>query len=435
MITSYLFMIIPKIILINCFVLVTYFAVCGQMNTEKTTYEQFIKANVANKVELEIFLSNKGTWAQFNPELGYILGNSMPHDGHNKNFTISTVQSNGARTQVNYKDKPCRINVYGNSFAQCHQVSDGETWEEVLAANFGEPIRNFGMGGYGTYQSYRRMLKEEATGNSAKNIIFYIWGDDHQRSLLQCRYMAIKAWNDKMDPGYSFHGNFWPYLDFDLATGKFTEHNNKLNTPQLLYRMTDKDWMYENLKDNLALQALLFIQGYTSDFDTSKMIQLAKWMNFELDVNDKEKLGTNLEILLNKFGYEANIFILRKIKEFASKYDKNVMIVIFDPYKVTSALMMDQVRPDQRLVDFLNSENFNYFDMNLIHADDFKKSNQSIGDYFKKYFVGHYDPAGNMFFASSIKNKLVEWLNPKPVTYQKSDKQYIDFKGYLQGVK
>ena len=305
----------------------------------------------------------------------------------------------------------------------------------MLAANFGEPIRNFGMGGYGTYQSYRRMLKEEGTRNNAKNIIFYIWGDDHQRSLLQSRYMAIKAWNDKMDPGYSFHGNFWPYLDFDLSTGKFTEHNNKLNTPALLYKMTDEEWMYANLKDNLALQALLFIQGYTTDFDVPKMIQLAKWMKVDFDANDKANLVKNVENLLNQYGYAANIFILEKLKAYSQKNDKNLLVVIFDPYKLRSALMMDQPRIDQAMVDYLKKENINYFDMNVVHAEDFKKANLSANDYFAKYFVGHYDPMGNMFFAQSIKSKIVNWLNPKPITYQNSDKQFIDFKGYLQGVK
>ena len=412
----------------------SYVFIYAQSEVEKMTYEQYIISNVAKKGELDIFLANNG-WAQFSPELGYILGNSMPHDGRDKCFTISTVQANGARTQINYKDKPCRINVYGDSFAQCHQVSDGETWEEVLAANFGEPIRNFGMGGYGTYQSYRRMVKEEGTKNNAKNIIFYIWGDDHQRSLLQCRYMAIKPWNDKMDPGYSFHGNFWPYMDFDLTTGKFTEYDNKLNTLALLYKMTDATWMYANLKDNLALQALLFIQGYTTNFDVPKMVQLAKWLKVDFDVNDKAHPVKNVENLLNQYGYAANIYILEKVKAFAQKNNKNLMVVIFDPYKVTSALMMDQPRIDQVMVDYLKKENFNYFDMNVVHADDFKNGNLTANDYFAKYFVGHYDPMGNMFFAFSIKNKMVNWLNPKPITYQNSDKQFIDFKGYLQGAK
>lgn len=407
----------------------------GQTKFEKTTYEKYIKQNVASKAELDIFLSNKGTWAQFNPEMGYVLGNSMPHDGHSKNFTISTVQKNGARTQVNYKDKPCRINVYGDSFAQCHQASDGETWEEMLAASFGEPIRNYGMGGYGTYQSYRRMLKEEATKFKTKNIVFYIWGDDHQRSLLQSRYMAIKPWNDKMDPGYSLHGNFWPYLDFDLNTGKFTEHDNKLNTPKLLYKMSDPEWMYENLKNNLALQALNYIQGYTSDFDTLKMVQLAKWMKVDFDVNDTKNMSVQVEKLLDTFGYAANLYILDKVKAYAKANDKNVLVVIFDPYKVTRQLIFDVPRADQVMVDYLKKENFSYFDMNLVHYEDFKKCRATVEEYYAKYFTGHYDAVGNMFFATSIKNTMVNWLNPRPITFQKSDKQYINFNDYLQGLK
>ena len=67
-----------------------------------------------------------------------------------------------------YVGRPCRINTYGDSFTQCHQVSDGETWQEYLAAHLGEPIRNFGMGGYGAYQAYRRMVREERTDHGAK---------------------------------------------------------------------------------------------------------------------------------------------------------------------------------------------------------------------------------------------------------------------------
>ena len=51
------------------------------------------------------------------------------------------------RTPHNCEEKACRINTYGNSFTQCHQVSNGEAWQEDLAAHMGEPIRNFGMGG------------------------------------------------------------------------------------------------------------------------------------------------------------------------------------------------------------------------------------------------------------------------------------------------
>lgn len=416
-------------------VLIFFISSFCMIYSQLQTYKSYITTNTPKTAEIDIFLNNPGVWAQFDPQLGYILGNSMPHDGRDNNYTISTVQKNGARTQINYKSKSCRINVFGDSFAQCHQVSDGETWEELLAANYGEPIRNFGMGGYGTYQSYRRLIKEETGKNKVENILFYIWGDDHQRSLLQTRYMAIKAWNDKMDPGFTFHGNFWPYMDFDLNTGKFTEHDNKLNTRKLLYKMTDSTWMYSTLKDNLALQMLVYIQGYTSDFDTLKLKQLAKWMDVKIDFDDKTNLKQNIGNLLDKFGYAANLYILDKLKTFAKNNNKNLMVIIFDPYKVTYELMMSLPRTDQLMLDYLQKEKFNYFDMNVVHAEDFKKGNLTISDYYAKYLSGHYDVNGNRFFASAIKGKIVDWLNPKPITYRNNENESINFKGYLQGIK
>jgi len=96
-----------------------------------------------------------------------------------------------ARTQLSYAGRKCRINTYGDSFTLCHQVSDGETWQEYLAAHLGEPVRNFGMGGYGAHQASRRMVREEHTDHNAERLIFYIWGDDHIRSLLRCRHAII----------------------------------------------------------------------------------------------------------------------------------------------------------------------------------------------------------------------------------------------------
>lgn len=64
----------------------------------------------------------------------------------------------GARKMQAYADRPCRINSYGDSFTSCEQVSDGETWQEVLARHLCEPVRNYGIGGYSVYQSYLRQF-------------------------------------------------------------------------------------------------------------------------------------------------------------------------------------------------------------------------------------------------------------------------------------
>jgi len=88
-------------------------------------------------------------------------------------------------------------------------------------------------------------------------------------------------------------------------------------------------------------------------------------------------------------------------------------------------------RYDQEVVDYLVKEKFDCFDMNEVHLRDFKRYSVPFDEYLKLYFIGHYNPRGNHFFAYSIKDTLVRWLDPKPMTYRKLNPLSIDFKGYL----
>lgn len=401
----------------------------GQSGTKKISYKQYIKESAVPKSVLDTFL-NQFSWAKFDPELGYVLGNYMPHDGMDNSSTISTTQSNGARTAHLYVDKPCRINTYGNSFTQCHQVNDGETWQEYLAAHLGEPVRNFGMGGYGVYQAYRRMVREEQTKDSAEYVILYIWGDDHMRSLLRCRYETYSR-SFNFDGGRMFHGNFWCNVEMNLSTGKFVEKNSLLPTPQSLYKMTDPDWLYENLKDDLALQMVLYSNGNINDINKKEIEKLSKWLKVDIDLNDTSKLQQSVSKLLDKYSLEATKYILMKAKDFTDKNNKKLMIVLFDPYRVLKGMIKGLPRFDQEIVDFLKENKFNFFDMNIVHVNDFKKYNLSFDEYWKIYFIGHYNPIGNHFFAYSIKDQIVEWLDPKPIGYRNKQDRMIDFKGYL----
>ena len=401
---------------------------------EQISFEEYIRESVPTRKEIDVFL-NEMSWAQFDRDVGYILGNYMPHDGVDGSSTISTVQSNGARTSFMYKGRPCRINTYGDSFTQCHQVNDGETWQEYLAAHLGEPIRNFGMGGLGVYQAYTRMIREERTDHTAKNIILYIWGDDHIRSLLRCRYMLTKGWNQQTNraegTGRMFHGNFWSNIEINLETGKLAEKDNLLQSRQSLYKMTDPDWMYEALKDDLALQMYLYKNNQINDISIQSLKTLSKHLRCQLDFDDKN-LRSSIATLLDKYSFEATKYILNKADEFVSENNKELMVIIFDPYRVTRQLLQGANRYDQEIVNFLNENDINYIDMNLVHIEDFKSFNLSINDYFKRYFIGHYSPVGNHFFAYSIKDRIVEWLDPKPITYEDRARRMIEFKEYLQ---
>lgn len=60
-------------------------------------------------------------------------------------------------------------------------------------------------------------------------------------------------------------------------------------------------------------------------------------------------------------------------------------------------MLRDEPRVDQEIVDFLEANDFNTFDMNRVHVEDYKNFNLDVSAYYKRYFIGHYNPTGNHF--------------------------------------
>ena len=399
---------------------------------DKKSYADYLMKSAVPKEELDVFL-NENSWAQFDPEVGYIMGNYMPHDGMDNSSTLSTVRKDGSRTSQMYTDKPCRINTYGNSFTQCHQVSDAETWQEYLAGHLGEPIRNFGMGGFGIYQAYRRLIRREKIDKDSKYVILYMWGDDYVRSVFRCRYATYYTeWNDY--GGYMFHGNFWSNIEMDLQSGRIVEKPNRISRKEDIYQMSDPEFMYENLKDDLMVQLHLMAGNMVnSDVDVQGLNKLADILGMPgIDFSSEERMQHSANALKNKYSFQTTKYVLSRAKEFCEKSDKELLLIHFDPYGVCRPMIEGKSRYDQEVIEFINDNDFRFFDMNIVHVEDFKKFNLSLDEYFQRYFIGHYNPSGNHFFAYSLKDTLVEWLDPKPITYQQGDDKLIRFKGYLQ---
>jgi len=398
---------------------------------DKRSYIEWLRESAVPRAELDVFL-NKNTWAQFDPEVGYILGNYIPHDGMDNSYTLSTVQEDGRRTNMAYANRPCRINTYGNSYTQCHQVSDAETWQEYLAGHLGEPVQNFGMGGFGVYQAYRRLIRREKVDKDSKYVILYMWGDDYVRSVFRCRYATYYKWWDDFG-GYMFHGNFWSNIEMDLDSGVLVEPPNRIGKKEDMYNMSDPDFMVENLRDDLMVQLHLLADNViNADVDIKGLARLSEILGVPgVDFSSEENMQKTADNLKNKYSFAATKYILKKTRAFCDKHNKALLIIHFDPGGVLRPMFQGAPRYDQEIVDFIQDEDLKFFDMNVVHAEDFKKFNLSIDEYMRRYFIGHYNPAGNHFFAYSLKDTMVDWLDPKPITYHEGDDQMIRFKGYL----
>ena len=398
-----------------------------------TSYEEYLRSAAVPRATIDRFLDeNEPTWARFDGEVGYTLGRYLPRDGIDNSWTISTSQDNGQRTAWMYADRPCRLNTYGNSFTQCHQVSDGETWQEYLAAHLGEPVRNFGMGGFGTYQAYRRMRRTEVSDLGTRYVILYIWGDDHCRSVMRSRHAVThRVWDDQN--GYLFHGNFWANLEMDLETGAFVERDSMLPTPESLYQMCDPDFMAEALADDLMIMLYAMARSEVEG-EMAKLDRLAEILGVTgIGEGDADERHARIDRLKTEYGFAASRYVVEEARRFVAEEGKELLICLLCPTATDQALR-GLPRYDQAFADHLRQDGYRVFDMNEVHRADYTAFNLSVVDYCKRYWIGHYSPAGNHFFAYSLKDTVVEWLDPRPITYRGEASSSMDFTGYLPDV-
>ena len=108
----------------NLFIVIFFVASCGGGGGGGSPAVPFaiklayvsLPINAVPKKILDVFL-NENSWAQFDPEVGYILGNHMPHDGIDNSYTISTSTKDGKRTNRIYAERPCSCLLYTSDAA------------------------------------------------------------------------------------------------------------------------------------------------------------------------------------------------------------------------------------------------------------------------------------------------------------------------------
>jgi hypothetical protein len=408
------------------------------------TWEEYLRDSAVPRCTIDDFL-RRPTWAKFDPELGYVLNNSLIPWGVDGSRAIETVKSSGARSGFMYPGRKVRINTYGDSFTECNQVNDGETWQEYLAAHFGEPIGNFGVGGYGAYQAYRRLLRNERTQDGAENVVLYVWGDDTVRSMMRSRWASlyhVVLRNQARGPMFfGFFGNPWPHFEIDLCTGQFVEKDNPLSTSESLYKMCDPEWMLEYLSEDLAVHLCAYSgmpeyghPGRLLALNRPLIERLADALHVPWDWSPSADLKQQALALLNIYGQRATIEILDRVLAFTRSRNKRLLIVLNCTARPDwlRPLPYGGVRQDQEILDHLVDVGFDYFDMNEAHQTESEKTRATYTEYMSQYLVGaHYNPRGNHLFAYSIKNKLLEMLIPRPLPYREEVIDRVDFSAYL----
>ncbi|MEX0712781.1 MAG: hypothetical protein WD278_10555 [Pirellulales bacterium] len=342
--------------------------------------------------DIEDWLAGKAfPFGKYDPELGYLHLDRDFQEGIDGTVCSYRYDRLGARRMFAHAEQPCRINTYGDSFTSCEQVSDGETWQEVLAAHLGEPVRNYGIGGYSVYQAYLRMLREERRA-PAPYIVFNIFDDDHYRNLHGWQRLRFGVNRKSANPPV-------PYVTVDPDSDRFEEHANLCDKPERLALLCHVDSATMLLGDDFVL-------------------------NVRADREAKRRAGEAVpasdfdDAAYTRAALYATRRIVEKVHEFAAANGRKVLYVLsYNPQTIRRSIE-GRERFDRGLVDFLESRQLPYVDLLAAHTADHASFAGGVDAYLKKYFIGHYNPLGNFFCAFALKDKLVAMLDPKPPAYR-----------------
>lgn len=382
---------------------------------DRTLISRYLRRLIPSREQVDNFLrgrqgpeklSRNQGWL-FDGELGWILCDSVRPRSVDGSRGFYRYQTDGARKVIHFPDKPCRIHTYGNSFTHCDQVSDGETWQEYLAAHLQEPIRNYGVGGYGVYQAYRRMLKVEKS-SPAKYIILNIWDDDHYRNLDSWR--AIR-FGHRTPCGYTL-----PFLRVNVQENRCEQLENLCSKPEEVYRLCDEDYVLRTFGDDPVLYVALCTRA-----GVKPSRKLLMSVSKAFGISDETILGLKPEEAIRKTHTEAALFATKNIvtwtEQFVEKTGRKLMLILsFGRGNIARALQ-GMSGFDQTFVDWLKDKPYPVIDMRDCFKAEFAQFNTDVNTYLKRYYIGHHNPAGNFFTAWTLKHHLVEWLHPRPSPY------------------
>jgi hypothetical protein len=379
------------------------------------TARDYLKKLLYTREEVRQWLDQKAfPFAKYSSEFGWLLRPARFQDGMNNSISVYTYGDLDERITIHYRNQPCRINTYGNSYTQCHQVSDGETWQEVLAAHLQEPVRNFGVGGWSVYQACLRMLKEEKRA-PAEFIIFNIYDDDHFRNLDSWRNIRVAKHERLIEPTL-------PYVAVNAEKGSFEERPNVCPTPESVYNLCDLDWVMDKFKDDFSLQIMLAhanAKTTNPELAYAEISKLATSHGIITRIDTGDALSQKADALHRRSAYYSSERIVDKIEAFAKAERKKVLYVLSYPPKSVARFLQEGVRADQSFVDFMKQRGLPVLDLLAAHTADFALFKGEAKDYLSRLWVGHYNPRGNFFCAQAILPRLIEMLDPKPLPYRR----------------
>lgn len=195
-------------------------------------------------------------------------------------------------------------------------------------------------------------------------------------------------------------------MKLDPGDGSLVEVDNRCPDLQSLQQLTDIDKVLEMFGDDVLFHAAASQHRRTtaaSDApDAGAMGARKNW-----------KTG---DAALTSYALATTQRLIEKACAFAQTKQKKILFVLSYSSPTVATAVKTGERFDASLVDWLRSAGVPHVDLLEAHAKDFADFSCSVEAYLERYYIGHYNTAGNLFCAFAIREALLGMLrNPPPV--------------------
>jgi len=265
----------------------------------------------------------------------------------------------------------------------------------------------------------------EATDCSAEYIILNIFEDDHVRNLDAARWIRT-AWSSQFNPNSTtpLHGLPWAHVRFDLDEGRFVDRPGLCPDDAALRDLCDPEHFYETFKDDVIVRLFTLMIG--GEAELADLEALAEALGVHVDLRDPDKRKDDARRLHRAYGLKSTEYILDNMRAWIEEAGKKLMVHLSYGEGSVRNILAGGERFDRPFMDYLERNGIVYVDAGRKHLDDYNRRGLPIEDYANPFFVhpkvaavfGHYSPAGNHFYAFSVKDEVVDWLDPKPPAYR-----------------
>jgi len=279
------------------------------------------------------------------------------------------------------------------------------TWRRIFRNRFA----TMASGAMGVYQAYRRMLKVEQNNTRGIYKSLNIWDDDHYRNLDSWR--AIR-FGHRTPCGFTL-----PYLRVNVQEDRCKQEENLCREPEDVYRLCEEDYVRRTFEADPVLSVAMGTRGGAKV--TQKLLMS---VSKAFGVSGEEILAMKPEQAIRKIHTEAALYATKNIvtwtEQFVEKTGKKLMLILSFGRGNIARELQGMTRFDQSFVDWLKNKPYPVIDMRNCFKTEYTQFKTDVNTYLQRYYIGHHNPAGNFFTAWALKNRLVQWLDPRPAPYR-----------------